>query len=74
MPQLNTSHPRSPVAGDGCADGPDEEFSPPPSPAPGSSDPPAAHDAGAGSLGSAVLDYLGHLAVERGLAANTLSS
>jgi integrase/recombinase XerD len=42
-----------------------------PSPSPRST----AQDAGTGSaLDSAVRAYLGHLAVERGLAANTLSS
>ncbi|TDD33045.1 site-specific tyrosine recombinase XerD [Actinomadura sp. KC06] len=50
-----------------------------PSPTPRSATRPPAPDAGpalggASALGSAVRTYLGHLAVERGLAANTLSS
>src|SRR5690606_27088741 len=45
------------------------------SPTPRSTAPLPADDAGDGSpLGAAVRTYLGHLAVERGLAANTLSS
>src|SRR5437764_8738694 len=43
-------------------------------PTPRSSDGPFRHDGVVSDLESAVRTYLGHLAVERGLAANTLSS